>query len=300
MKLNKKWTLIKVSTTETAELIEFLKDNYEIGNEALVNTYAATIELVSNVFEHAYPKDHVYKSERTCEIRLYTADDDTVKISVIDSGITIPQSIFDKIVSSVQRDISLKGESDSALIEAAVDGGADRSKPWRGKGLAFILETAQRGIFASFSITSRHGYFSHACLSGNTVRDTDVSFDGTSISFSIASCTRLSGRLPNIEISIAKDFSETPGGRFVSDGPNSGEEFSMKIENALSEAEIVTITLDGPLGYASSFLEEAFGGLVRRGYSSSELKLRLKLVSQNKIYTSRIFHFIDTASENNG
>lgn len=65
-----------------------------------------------------------------------------------------------------------------------------------------------------------------------------------------------------------KDFSEFPGPRRESVGPNSGEKFRETellpklLENPL---EPITINLDGTAGYGSSFLEEAFGGLIRSG-----------------------------------
>ena len=68
-------------------------------------------------------------------------------------------------------------------------------------------------------------------------------------------------------IKIATDFSDTPGARFCSDGPFSGEEFRKKILMPLfedgSDNEKILIDLDGAEGYPSSFLEEAFGGLAR-------------------------------------
>lgn len=68
-------------------------------------------------------------------------------------------------------------------------------------------------------------------------------------------------------IKIATDFSDTPGARFHSDGPFSGEEFREKMLMPLFEDESdndkILIDLDGAEGYPSSFLEEAFGGLAR-------------------------------------
>ncbi|QQD14268.1 STAS-like domain-containing protein [Sphingobacterium sp. UDSM-2020] len=66
-----------------------------------------------------------------------------------------------------------------------------------------------------------------------------------------------------IRISVAKDFSETPGARYKSDGSFSGQEFYEQILNskfaqALAENEILIIDLDGTEGYATSFLDEAF------------------------------------------
>lgn len=65
-------------------------------------------------------------------------------------------------------------------------------------------------------------------------------------------------------INVARDFGRYPGGRFKSDGKYSGEAFRDDIlVPKLKEFDEVVIELDGTLGYGSSFLDEAFGGLVR-------------------------------------
>ncbi len=71
-----------------------------------------------------------------------------------------------------------------------------------------------------------------------------------------------------MELSIAHSFSRTPGARYPSEGPNSGEEFRERIlapmfREAIRNKQVLTVDLDGVVGYATSFLEEAFGGLVR-------------------------------------
>ncbi|MGA0571159.1 STAS-like domain-containing protein [Variovorax sp. VNK109] len=67
-----------------------------------------------------------------------------------------------------------------------------------------------------------------------------------------------------IEVSIAKDFTRYPSGRYKQNGSTSGEGFRERfLESPLSAGEIVTVDFDGTVGYGSSFLEEAFGGLVR-------------------------------------
>lgn len=69
-------------------------------------------------------------------------------------------------------------------------------------------------------------------------------------------------------INIAKEYTKTPGGRFIREGKFSGEDFRInmlepKYKDAKANKEQLTVVLDGGYGYGSSFLEEAFGGLVR-------------------------------------
>jgi len=76
------------------------------------------------------------------------------------------------------------------------------------------------------------------------------------------------GVIMEIIIKIASDFSETPGARYKKDGDFSGEEFYEKIlkskfEEALNSSIKLTVNLDGTHGYATSFLDEAFGRLAR-------------------------------------
>ena len=81
-------------------------------------------------------------------------------------------------------------------------------------------------------------------------------------------------------INVIRDFSAVPAGRTKQDGPNSGARFRDELlYPALKAGGIVTVELDGPEGYGSSFLEEAFGGLVRRGFQVDELLKRLRIVS---------------------
>ena len=66
-------------------------------------------------------------------------------------------------------------------------------------------------------------------------------------------------------LSVARDFTVTPGGRWRRISECSGEEFRDSfLEPAIRRGKPpVSVELDGVLGYGSSFLEEVFGGLVR-------------------------------------
>ena len=71
-----------------------------------------------------------------------------------------------------------------------------------------------------------------------------------------------------MNINICKDYTDTPGGRSISQGEFSGEDFRNKLLKpkyleAVEKNEKLKIDLDGGYGYGSSFLEEAFGGLIR-------------------------------------
>jgi len=105
-------------------------------------------------------------------------------------------------------------------------------------------------------------------------------------------------------INIAKEFSETPWGRFPDDGDYCGENFrKIFLVPALKENDEVTISLDGLEGLGSSFMEEAFGGLIRlEGFHKNELGGKLKIVSSKKdfeIYISMINKYLTEAKPKN-
>jgi len=96
------------------------------------------------------------------------------------------------------------------------------------------------------------------------------------------------------KISIAKDFSRYPAGRNQDDGPYSGELFRKKfLEPAMAEDIPLIIGLDGARGYGSSFLEEAFGGLVRSGYSAEKIRSLVSFESTDASLISEIIEYIE-------
>ncbi|MFI3138367.1 MAG: STAS-like domain-containing protein [Methylococcaceae bacterium] len=94
-------------------------------------------------------------------------------------------------------------------------------------------------------------------------------------------------------IDIGKDFSRYPAGRYEADGPFSGELFRSRfLVPALDSKEQLTIELDSTAGYGSSFLEEAFGGLVRLGYSANQIKSVIVLNSEDPSLLEEIEEYI--------
>lgn len=90
-------------------------------------------------------------------------------------------------------------------------------------------------------------------------------------------------------IFIGKQFSDDPSGRFYTDGNGSGEEFREEVlVPALEKHSHITIDISTDVeGYGSSFLSEAFGGLVKYGYFTSDVilnKITLKVSEDMSIY----------------
>ncbi|MBH3330994.1 STAS-like domain-containing protein [Pseudomonas oryzihabitans] len=79
------------------------------------------------------------------------------------------------------------------------------------------------------------------------------------------------------KISVVKDFSKKPYGRYISDGDGCGELFRRNLlAPSLRKFERVHVELDGYNRYGRSFLDEAFGGLIREeGFTWEELQSKL-------------------------
>ena len=88
------------------------------------------------------------------------------------------------------------------------------------------------------------------------------------------------------KIDISKHFSDVPAGRYKTDGPNSGERFRNDfLVPALHAGNKVEVILDGSEGYGSSFLEEAFGGLIRNTEFTREfIDTNLSITAQSTEY----------------
>lgn len=84
-------------------------------------------------------------------------------------------------------------------------------------------------------------------------------------------------------ILIIADYSKSPGPRYCYQGDDSGEDFYHKILNenfkqAMEHESLLEVNLDGPDGYASSFLDEAFGNLVY-DFGLVNVQSRIQIVS---------------------
>ncbi len=105
-----------------------------------------------------------------------------------------------------------------------------------------------------------------------------------------------------MRISIAKDFSDVPAGRYYADGEWTGQKFREKVlipalEKADKENPVI-VDINEAEGYGSSFLEEAFGGLIREeNYTPDKIKDILKIEANDTygIYKKIILDYIKKA-----
>jgi len=94
----------------------------------------------------------------------------------------------------------------------------------------------------------------------------------------------------NEKVINVKDFSITPGSRYRDEGSkaHSGQEFREDylcpfFDNPDNADMIITINLDGTIGYGTSWLEEVFGGLARK-YGNDYILKKIKLISNEEPY----------------
>ena len=85
-------------------------------------------------------------------------------------------------------------------------------------------------------------------------------------------------------IKVARVFSKTPGGRYAKDGKDSAEKFLKDVLEpaycfSIEDEEYLVVDLDGGYGYSDGFLEESFGGLVRKGHNYKRVLDNLVLIS---------------------
>lgn len=83
-------------------------------------------------------------------------------------------------------------------------------------------------------------------------------------------------------LNIVKEFGPRPYGRYPADGDFCGEIFRQRLlaprlREAIGADDVLVVTLDGYNRYGRSFLDEAFGGLIREeGFTLEQLKKHLQ------------------------
>ena len=103
------------------------------------------------------------------------------------------------------------------------------------------------------------------------------------------------------KISIADDFSKYPSGRYRKNGRGSGEEFREEfLLPPLREGASIEVSFKGAYGYPASFVEEAFGGLIRAGVGLDAIEQHLTLIpgsDEYEVYVSQAWRYIRDAAK---
>jgi len=96
---------------------------------------------------------------------------------------------------------------------------------------------------------------------------------------------------------VATQFSRFPGGRRLSHGSFSGEEFRKTVTiPLLDDYETVTFDLSGTVGFSSGFLDEAFGEIGKLiGLSEARRRVRI-LASDDTEAIQIVWQRIEDAS----
>jgi hypothetical protein len=87
---------------------------------------------------------------------------------------------------------------------------------------------------------------------------------------------------------VVEEYSELLGARYEHEMHYSGERFRKellhpKLNDAIWKNQVLVVDLDGAFGYACSFLDEAFGGLIRvDGEILKEIEPHLEIVSKEE------------------
>lgn len=104
-----------------------------------------------------------------------------------------------------------------------------------------------------------------------------------------------------VTVKFADIFTDMPSGRYREDSSDSAEEFRDDIlVPLLREHDIIVLDLRDVYGYPSSFLEEAFGGLIREElFTEKDLNCKLRLVDHEGLRDNitRIRQFINDAQK---
>ena len=93
--------------------------------------------------------------------------------------------------------------------------------------------------------------------------------------------------MEQIKLIVAKDYSSAPGPRYKHEGDWSGQIFrkellSPLVRKAIQENKLLFVDLDGTAGYGTSFLEEAFGGLIREEKISYDVIKKVILLKSDE------------------
>ncbi|WP_306047624.1 STAS-like domain-containing protein [Nioella sp. MMSF_3534] len=105
-----------------------------------------------------------------------------------------------------------------------------------------------------------------------------------------------------VTVAVARDFNRYPGGRYPRHGKGNGEDFRKNHLLPLLESDqaVEVVLDDAAAGFPASFLEEAFGGLVREGLSLEKIRHLLTITAESEdseVYRDEAWQYIAEAAD---
>ena len=245
-------------------------EHYSLDEHTFTIMYSCAAEVILNTIHHGYPETFRKKSNNIFSIIINEAEN-YFEIELLDYGATIPVTILNKLPT-----LGVTQQDDS-ILNMAVEGQLGLCQH-RGKGLPSLLTSLEDENIINLKILTGFAFF-EANSDGVIFHEKKSSFlPGTKVSFTIKHI-QPEYKIKTITISVVDTIGKFPFGRTKNDGSASAEEFRDDyLIPALNKHDIVNVELDGVMGYPYSFLEEAFGGLVRKGIDNDSL-LKLNLIS---------------------
>lgn len=244
-------------------------------------------EAVNNSVEHAYYEDR-NDGISIDNVKMWWAfarlTDGFFHICVCDLGIGIPRSLQkrwgEKVISMFPNQMT-----DAKMISAALELSRTRTeKTYRGKGLSDYRKVFDLNNESALTIFSNKG---RCTLKINDQKTQDYK------KINLRHNRNLEDKVMSI-INIGKSFTRYPVGRDL--GPFNGKKFRLDVLiPALNRDDKIEIELDDALGYGSSFLDEAFGGLIRSGFKVDDVRNRIKLVSEDSSLIDEIWSYVNAA-----
>lgn len=294
----RKWICLRADLNIAAEIVdEVVAQTNNLNHASVAAVYSTASELVANIIQHAYPDNFKPTRDAACEIAISRFEDEALTLTITDFGVTIPRSILNKISKEHEIEASTTAPTDAELISNTIFPKVPNSSH-RGRGLRSIFDFVSQGSLQSVKIASRHGTLYYTCENNELTTNSPMTA-GTLIEIVVSTGKQPDPLLQHGEIIVAEMFSKCPSGRYACDGNNSAEKFlNDLLSPAFDKYHSVTVNLDGTYGYGASFLDEAFGGLVRRGHSASSLRGRLNLISTKNFHLPhQIWKYIDEADK---
>ena len=156
----------KNESTLTKPFCDFVIRNLGKTRVDVIPLQSIFVELMSNVYHHAYSNETFMKK---CWYMYAELIDDGIRFVFVDTGQGIARTVKKKLHERVGNALGI-GSTDSKLIESAFNGDyrSQTNNPNRGNGLLRVKNMASNSLFDSFEVYSGHG---KVCLQNGSNTD---------------------------------------------------------------------------------------------------------------------------------